>query len=273
MTYLFDMDIKKRENLGMKTYWIDTHCHMNDETYRDNLDEYMQRAWDFNVHRNMFICMNRADLEVTFRLKEKYPYIDIAFGYHPEDADKITDEDMAYMEKIIRDERIIAIGEIGLDYYWDKTYKEEQKKLFIRQLELANEVSKPVLIHSRSAAQDTYDILKANARTKVLMHCFGESNEMMKEYLKLGYYIAFGGVVTFKNARVPKENAASVPLDRLMLETDCPYMTPVPFRGKTNETAYVRYVGEYNAELRNIDVEDLQKQLMENYGRFFDAEN
>ena len=237
MTYLFDMDIKKRENLGMKTYWIDTHCHMNDETYRDNLDEYMQRAWDFNVHRNMFICMNRADLEETFRLKEKYPYIDIAFGYHPEDVDKITDEDMAYMEKIIRDE------------------------------------SKPVLIHSRSAAQDTYDILKANARTKVLMHCFGESNEMMKEYLKLGYYIAFGGVVTFKNARVPKENAASVPLDRLMLETDCPYMTPVPFRGKTNETAYVRYVGEYIAELRNIDVEDLQKQLMENYGRFFDAEN
>jgi TatD DNase family protein len=105
------------------------------------------------------------------------------------------------------------------------------------------------------------------------MHCFGESNEMMKEYLKLGYYIAFGGVVTFKNARVPKENAASVPLDRLMLETDCPYMTPVPFGGKTNETAYVRYVGEYIAELRNIDVEDLQKQLMENYGRFFDAEN
>ncbi len=260
-------------NKAMNYYWIDTHCHMNDEIYRNALDEYMQRALDFNVRRCMFICMNRADLEYTFELQQKYPYIDIAYGYHPEDANKITAEDLEYMRGIIHDDRIIAIGEIGLDYYWDKTYKEEQKRLFIEQLEMANEVSKPVLIHSRSAAQDTYDILKNNARTKVLMHCFGESNEMMQEYLKSGYYIAFGGVVTFKNARMPKENATSVPLDRLMLETDCPYMTPVPYRGKTNETAYVRYVGEYIAELRGITVEELQKQLMENYRRFFDAQD
>lgn len=256
-----------------KTYWIDTHCHMNDEIYRSDLDAYMQRSLEYNVGKNMVICMNREDLEYTFEMQQKYPFIDIAYGYHPEDADKITEEDIEYMESIISDDRIIAVGEIGLDYYWDKTYKEEQKQLFIRQLEIANKVKKPVLIHSRSRAQDTYDILKQHARVHVLMHCFGESPEMMKEYLKLGYYIAFGGVVTFKNARTPKENVINVPLDRLMLETDCPYMTPVPFRGKTNETAYVRYVGEFVARERNISENELQRQLMENYRRFFDAEN
>lgn len=256
-----------------KTYWIDTHSHMNDEIYREALDEYMQRSLQYNVGRNMVICMNRVDLEYTFEMQKKYPFIDIAYGYHPEDADKITEDDLAYMEEIITDPRIIAVGEIGLDYYWDKTYKEEQKKLFIRQLEIANKVRKPVLIHSRSRAQDTYDILKEHARIKVLMHCFGESAEMMREYLKLGYYIAFGGVVTFKNARIPKENVINVPLDRLMLETDCPYMTPVPFRGKTNETAYVRYVGEFVARERNITESELQRQLMDNYRRFFDAED
>ena len=256
-----------------KQYWIDTHCHMNDEIYRDNLDEYMQRSLRYNVGRNMVICMNREDLEYTFEMQKKYPFIDIAYGYHPEDADKITEEDLEYMESIIDDPRIIAVGEIGLDYYWDKTYKEEQKKLFIRQLEIANKVNKPVLIHSRSRVQDTYDILKKHAGVHVLMHCFGESYEMMQEYLKLGYYIAFGGVVTFKNARIPKENVIKVPLDRLMLETDCPYMTPVPFRGKTNETAYVRYVGEFVARERGIDESELQQQLMDNYKRFFDAED
>ena len=256
-----------------KTYWIDTHCHMNESIYRDNLDKYMQKSLRYNVGRNMVICMNREDLEFTFEMQKKYPFIDIAYGYHPEDAHSITEEDIRYMENIISDDRIIAVGEIGLDYYWDKTYKEKQKKLFIRQLEMANKINKPVLIHSRSRAQDTYDILKQHARVHVLMHCFGESHEMMQEYLKLGYYIAFGGVVTFKNARIPKENVISVPLDRLMLETDCPYMTPVPFRGKVNETAYVRYVGEFVARERNIEESELQRQLMENYRRFFDAED
>ena len=256
-----------------KTYWIDTHCHMNESIYRDNLDEYMQKSLRYNVGRNMVICMNREDLEFTFEMQKKYPFIDIAYGYHPEDANRITEEDIRYMENIISDDRIIAVGEIGLDYYWDKTYKEKQKRLFIRQLEMANKINKPVLIHSRSRAQDTYDILKQHARVHVLMHCFGESHEMMQEYLKLGYYIAFGGVVTFKNARTPKENVVSVPLDRLMLETDCPYMTPEPFRGKVNETAYVRYVGEFVARERNIAESELQRQLMENYRRFFDAED
>ncbi len=255
------------------TYWIDTHCHMNDEVYRNDLDEYMQRALQYNVRRILVICMNRPDLEYTFEMQKKYPWIDIAFGYHPEDADKISEEDLQYMEEAVRDDRIIAIGEIGLDYYWDKTYKQQQNDLFIRQMKMAYEAGKPILIHSRSAAQDTSDLLKEHAHVNVLMHCFGESAEMMQIYLKRGYYIAFGGAVTFKNSLTAKENAAAVPLDRLMLETDCPYMTPVPLRGKQNETAYVRYVGEYICQLRNLQPSQLQQQLMDNYRRFFDGEN
>ena len=259
--------------ISNRPYWIDTHCHMNDETYRENLDEYMQRALEYNVRKSLVICMNRPDLEFTFEMQKKYPWIDIAFGYHPEDVSKVTEEDIAYLQEIISDERILAVGEIGLDYYWDKTYKQQQKELFVRQIAIANKAGKPVLIHSRNAAQDTCDILRQNAQTNVLMHCFGESTEMMNIYLKSGYYIAFGGVVTFKNSLTPKENAAKVPLDRLMLETDCPYMTPVPFRGKQNETAFVRYVGEYICQLRNLEESELQKQLMENYRRFFNGKN
>ena len=251
-------------------FWIDTHCHMNDEMYQADFDQYMQRASENGVGRALVICMNRPDLEYTFELQKRYPMLDIAFGYHPEDADKITEADLQYMDEILNDERIRAVGEIGLDYYWDKTYKDQQLELFVRQLQLAHKHRKPVSVHSRSAAQDTYDTLKKHAKTGVLMHCFGESAEMMREYLKLGYYIAFGGVVTFKNAHTPRDNALNVPLDRLMIETDCPYMTPVPFRGKPNETAYVRYVGECIASLRNIEITALQQQLAANYDRFME---
>lgn len=254
-------------------YWIDTHCHINDELYRKDLKEYLDRALELNVRKSLVICMNRADLLYTFEMQELYPQIDIAFGFHPEEADRITEEDLAYLEEIIQDKRILAIGEIGLDYYWDKRYKSEQINLFSRQIEIANRAHKPILVHSRSAARDTYDILSANAKTRVLMHCFGESYEMMQRYLKLGYYIAFGGVITFKNAVQPKENVRMIPLDRLMLETDCPYMTPVPFRGRQNETAYLKYVAEYVCELRSLTEEELQSQLMDNYRRFLSDEN
>ncbi len=255
------------------TYWIDTHCHMNEEGYRDSLDEYMTRAWENNVHKCIVIAMNKEELEYTFQMQEKYPFIDIAFGYHPEDAGKLEEGYLDILTAASKDDRVIAIGEIGLDYYWDKTFKQEQKDLFVQQIEIANKVNKPILIHSRSAAQDTYDILKEHAKTNVLLHCFGESYEMMQEYLKLGYYVAFGGAVTFKNSKVAKRNALEVPLDRLMIETDCPYMTPVPYRGKRNETAYVRYVGEFICELRKIPVEDLQQQLMDNFQRFFNGKD
>ncbi len=245
------------------SYWIDTHCHMNEELYRQDFDDYMQAARENNVLASNVICMHRQELEYTLGLKEKYPNLDITFGYFPEDLQHLNDQDMTYLEEAC--DGVQAIGEIGLDYYYTRETAEQQKEMFIRQIEIANRKNKPIMIHSRNAAQDTFDILKQHARTRVVMHCFSESTEMMREYLKLGYFISFAGVVTFKNARTPKENALECPLERMMIETDCPYLTPVPFRGKTNQTAYVRYTGEYIAQLKGISNEELQQQLIRNY--------
>ena len=245
------------------SYWIDTHCHMNEDVYRSDFDLYMQAARDNNVLRSNVICMNRADLEYTRELKKKYPNLDITFGYFPEDTEHLNDEDMNYLEAVI--DEIQAVGEIGLDYYYSKEDADRQKEMFIRQIEIANRHGKPIMIHSRSAAQDTFDILKKHARTKVVMHCFSESAEMMREYLKLGYFISFAGVVTFKNAKTPKENALECPIERMMIETDCPYLTPVPFRGKMNQTAYVCHTGQYIAQLKGLSIDQLQQQLIRNY--------
>ncbi|MBQ1826777.1 MAG: TatD family hydrolase [Erysipelotrichaceae bacterium] len=257
----------------MEAYWIDSHSHMNDDPFREGFDEYIKRALQANVRRINLICLNRAQLEYALERKKQYSFLDVTFGYHPEDADKISEEDIAYLEEVISDPRIIALGEIGLDYYWVSDNKERQKELFIRQIEIANRANKPIVIHSRSAAQDSYDILKKHARTKVLLHCFGESNEMMKEYLKLGYYVSFTGVLTFKNSKNVQHNAATADIGRIMIETDCPYMTPVPLRGQQNESSYVHYVGEFLAELREMSAEDLQLQLISNYERFFDEKD
>lgn len=253
------------------SFWIDTHCHMNEDIYQDDLDSFLMHAKENNVLESIWVCCNYESYQRTLMLKEKYPNIKIALGYHPEDAN--NDNDLSLLEEALKEKRLIALGEIGLDYYWVKDNKNKQKELFIKQIELANQYQVPILIHSRDASKDTYDILKQYAQTKVLMHCFSDSLEMMKEYLKLGYYIAFGGVVTFKNSKQPKENALNCPIDKLMIETDCPYMTPVPFRGQTNETAYVRYVGEYISQLKGIGNEQLQAQLMKNFETFFGVEN
>ncbi len=251
------------------SFWIDTHCHMTDELYTADFDRYMNNAKENNVGISNIICLNRNDFIRALEIQESYPSCDISFGYFPEDADHITEDDLAYLERAIIDGKIKGVGEIGLDYHYGKEFVHQQKALFIKQIALANKYGLPIMIHSRDASQDTFDILKKYAKTKVLMHCYSDSLEMMREYLKLGYYISFSGVVTFKNAKAPKENAMNCPLDRMMIETDCPYLTPVPFRGQTNETAYVRYTGEYIAQLREMNIEQLQLQLMKNYESFW----
>lgn len=246
---------------------------MNDDPFIQDFDSYIERALQADVRRINLICLNREQLSFALEKKQQYPFLDVTFGYHPEDANEITEDDLLYLEEVISDERIQAVGEIGLDYYWVSDNKPKQQELFIRQIEIANKAGKPIVIHSRSAAQDSFDILKQHARTKVLLHCFGESKEMMREYLKLGYYVSFTGALTFKNSRNVQENAATADIDRIMIETDCPYMTPVPLRGQQNESSYVHYVGEFLAGLRQIGIEELQDQLKNNYERFFDEKD
>jgi len=256
------------------TYWIDTHCHLADGRYKNDFDSYMQRAKENDVAIINVICSSEEELMYMLKKQKQYPNLDISFGYYPQDAKSITQEDLDFLAFVLEKyPQIKAIGEIGLDYYYTKEFADKQKELFIKQIEIANKYKKPIIIHSRSAAKDTYDTLKAYAKTNVLMHCFSDSLEMMKEYQKLGYFISFTGVVTFKNANKVKSNAINVDLDKIMIETDSPYLTPVPFRGKDNQPAYVCYVGKYIAELREMEIEDLQQHLINNYQRFMGANN
>ncbi|MDD6467679.1 MAG: TatD family hydrolase [Erysipelotrichaceae bacterium] len=252
------------------SYWIDSHAHMVDEVFQEHFDEYMQRAKEYGVGKTLCICLNLAELKRGFQLQQQYPQLDLAVGYYPSDIPHLTEEDWQGLEEAAQDERVIAIGEIGLDYYWDKSFIEQQKEGFIRQIELANRVNKPVLVHARDASLDTYDILKEHpVNAKGILHCYSGSKEMAKRFEQLGMYFSFAGPLTFKNSKVAKEVAKELPLNRMFVETDSPYLTPEPHRGKQNETAYVKYVGEYLAELKQLDKEIVQKQMIENYQTLF----
>lgn len=254
----------------MEYGWIDTHCHITDSIFESELDDLMARCKENQVVRLLNVATDISQAIKSREYAQKYSNIDLAVGFHPEDADKITDKEYADLESELQSGKYIALGEIGLDYYWHNDNKDQQKELFIRQIELANKYNLPVLIHTRDAMQDTFDILKEHRVTRGgILHCYGGSLEMAKEYIKLGYMIAFGGVVTFKNSVTPKEVSKALPLEVLLTETDCPYMTPVPYRGKRNEPMYVRYTGEYIAQLKEITNEKLQKAVIENYQRLF----
>lgn len=205
-------------------------------------------------------------------------YNDDVYGYigiYPEEARNFTEQTLLHIEQIIKNNpKIIGIGEIGLDYYWDKTFKEIQKEVFIKQIELANQMNLPLNIHSREAHSDTLEILKKyNKNSTAILHCFSGSLEFARECIKEGIYIALGGVVTFKNAIKAKEVASNIPLEYLLLETDDPYLAPVPFRGKENQPLYVKYVAEEIARLRNTTVEEITKTTTANALRIFKTIN
>lgn len=193
-----------------------------------------------------------------------------AVGIHPDEVGELNEETFARMKELFLRDKVVAVGEIGLDYYWDNESHAMQKKWFIRQLELARELSLPVLIHSREAAADTMDIMKEYAGgLKGVIHCYSYSREMAKEYVKMGFYIGVGGVVTFKNARKLKETVEEIPLEAIVLETDCPYLAPVPFRGKRNHSAYIRYVAEEIAGLKGVAYEKVVAQTEMNAEKLY----
>lgn len=196
----------------------------------------------------------------------RYPHVYAAVGVHPDHVGELDEVKMQHLKEMCTMEKTVAVGEIGLDYYWDKESHELQKEWFKKQMELAKEVDLPVIVHSREAAQDTFDLIKSEhaGTTGGVIHCFSGSKEMAKEYIKMGYYIGVGGVVTFKNARVLKEVVESIPLEQILTETDCPYLAPVPFRGKRNCSAYISYVLDMIAELKGISREEAEQVTYEN---------
>ena len=248
---------------------IDTHSHIN-MIESISLEEVFMNAKENGVDKIIIPSAYPKDIDIVMSLVETHVNLYGMLGVHPTE---VKDWDDCLIDKIkeySKHPKIVAIGEIGLDYYWDKSFNDLQKEVFIKQIKLANELELPISIHDRDAHKDTFDILKEyNKGSDVVMHCFSGSAEFAKECLKAGWYLALGGVVTFKNAIKMKEVAKIVPLDKLLLETDAPYLAPVPFRGKENQPAYVKYVAEEIASLRGVEVDEIAEATTQNAIKVF----
>lgn len=250
---------------------IDTHTHLDSPKFDSDRDEVIQRAYDAGVTKMVNIGFNRETIPTTMQLAEKYPFIYAAVGWHPADAIDMRPEDLNWIRELCAHAKVVAIGEIGLDYYWDTSPKEVQQDVFRSQIRLAKQVKKPIIIHNRDAHADIVRILQEEDAKEVggIMHCFSGSAEISKQCLDMNFYISFGGPLTFKNARVPKEVLATVPLDKILFETDAPYLAPDPYRGKRNESAFVRYVAQAAAEIKGKSLEEISKISTDNAKKCF----
>lgn len=252
-----------------ETYLIDTHSHV-DMLEGISIEDAIKNAKENGVKKIIVPCAYPKDVDKIFELVNKYDELYGLLGVHPSEAKDWDDELIDRIKNYSDNPKIVGIGEIGLDYYWDKSFVDLQKEVFIKQIKLANELDLPICVHDREAHKDTFDILKEyNKGSKVVMHCFSGSVEFARECIKEGWYLALGGVVTFKNAVKMKEVAADIPLERLLLETDAPYLTPVPYRGKENQPAYVRFVAEEISKIRNVSFENIVQASSQNAEKVF----
>ncbi len=253
---------------------IDAHGHLEDRQYNEDRHQILENLKKDGVDYFFNCGSNLETSRQTVEFTKKYHNVYGIVGIHPLDADEYSESALEEIRDLAKNDKIVAIGEIGLDnHYEDSPSKEIQEEAFLKQLQLAIDLKLPVVIHSREADQRTFDILKEfkedNKDFSCVLHCYSGSVELMREYMKLGFYITLGGVTTFKNAKTPKMVAGEVPIDRLMLETDCPYMSPVPYRGKRNEPKYVRETAKEIASLREMTLEELEKITDENVFRFY----
>jgi TatD DNase family protein len=250
---------------------FDTHVHLNAEQFNEDLEEVISRAKEAGVGKMVVVGFDRPTIERAMELVEHYDFLYASVGWHPVDAIDMTEEDLAWIEELSSHPKVVALGEMGLDYHWDKSPKDVQKEVFRKQIHLAKKVKLPIIIHNREATQDIVDILREEGAEEVggIMHCFSGSPEIAQECVDMNFYISLGGPVTFKNAKKPKEVAQEIPLDRLLIETDCPYLAPHPNRGKRNEPAYVKLVAEQIAELKGISVEEVERITTENANKLF----
>ena len=251
---------------------IDTHCHLNDEKLLCNADRIVASFKDDGLESAICVGYDMPSSECAVTLAEKFEEIYAAVGVHPHDADTLDDEACQRILELAKHKKVVAIGEIGLDYYYDLSEMEVQKSAFAKQIELANQAELPIALHVRDAYEDTRKILfdmKGYIKNGLLLHCYSGPSEYVKIFDKLDAYYAFGGAITFKNAKHNLESLAVVPKGRLLLETDCPYMTPVPFRGKTNEPKYVSLVAQKAAQVLGMSVEEIEEITTQNAKRLF----
>jgi TatD DNase family protein len=226
------------------------------------------------IGRIINVASNLKSTKQSIELSHIYPFVYAAAGVHPNETAELNEENFSWLEKQSQDEKVVAIGEIGLDYYWDEPDHDTQKKWFIRQLELARKIKKPVIIHSRDAAKDTYDIIESENAGEIggIIHCYSYSYQMALDYVRMGFYIGIGGVVTFKNGKKMKEVVEAVPLDRIVLETDSPYLSPEPNRGKRNSSLNLPYIAAKIAEIKNLTYEEVVEATRINANRVYRLE-
>ncbi|XMB67588.1 TatD family hydrolase [Mycoplasmatota bacterium zrk1] len=250
---------------------FNTHTHLNVKQFNETYDQVIKDSILKGLTKILVVGFNKETIEKAIMLAEKYEEVYATVGWHPVDAIYATEESFELIEKYIEHPKVLAVGECGLDYHWDTSPKEVQMKVFKRQIELAIKYNKPLIVHSRDSIKDTYEFLLEEGASEVggIMHCYTGSVEMVKDFIGLNFLISLAGPVTFKNAKTPKEVARIVPLDKLLVETDCPYLAPEPFRGKQNKAYYVTYILEEIAKIKEIDLNELKRITYNNAIKLF----
>ncbi|MFD3448298.1 TatD family hydrolase [Microbacteriaceae bacterium 4G12] len=250
---------------------FDTHAHINAEQFEEDVEEVIQRAKEAGVSNIVVVGFDGVTIPKAMELAEAYDFIYAAVGWHPVDAIDMTDEHLQWLEELASHPKVVALGEMGLDYYWDKSPKDVQQEVFRKQIRLAKKVKLPIIIHNRDATEDIVNILREENASEVggIMHCFSGSVETAKECIEMNFLISLGGPVTFKNAKKPKEVAAEIPMEKLLIETDCPYLAPHPLRGTRNEPSYVKLVAEEIANQKGLSYEEVARITTDNAKRLF----
>jgi len=255
--------------------FVDSLAHLDDARFGDDRAGVIQRAWDAGVRRIVTIGTGKGpdDMGCGIPIAESYDWIHTSLGVHPHDAANLEDRHMDLMKSLAKHPRVVAIGETGLDYHYDHAPRDTQRAVFQRQLELASALDLPVIVHTRNADGDTEDLLRSFAPRRGVLHCFTSGAALADAALEIGFMISFSGIATFPNAKDLTEIVRKVPSDRILIETDCPYLAPVPHRGKRNEPAYVADTARFVANVRGVPLEQLQGETLSNYMRLFSLED
>ena len=249
----------------MEAKIFESHAHYDSEQFDEDRHELLMSMPENGIGTIINSGANWDSVTEVVEMAAKYPHVYAAVGMHPDEVGDLNEERFAYLKSQCQKDKVVAVGEIGLDYYWDNESHDVQKYWFIKQLDLARELDLPVIIHSREAAADTLEVMKEHGKgLRGVIHCFSYSKELAQEYVKMGYYIVVGGVVTFKNAKKLKEVVEVLPLDRILLETDCPYLAPTPYRGKRNSSLYIPYIAEEIANIKGVTYEEVVAQTEQN---------
>jgi len=250
---------------------FESHAHYDDEAFQEDRDDLLQSLPSKGIEYVINVGASLSSTQNSLELAEKYPFVYAAVGVHPSETAELNEDSFRRIREACFHEKTVAVGEIGLDYYWDTPERQMQKEWFVRQLHLANEVNLPIIVHSRDAAADTLEIMKAQPEIKKggVIHCFSYSKEVARDFLNMGYHFGIGGVITFSNGKKLKEVVQYLPMDSILLETDCPYLAPVPYRGKRNQSSYLSYVAEEIATIKQIGVEEVIRITADNAKKLF----